>query len=155
MKNIIIYVSIHNGNTEKVAKTIAKVLNADLKKPEQIEPNSLSDYELIGFGSGIYSEKHHKTLLDLADKLPHVSNKKTFIFSTCSAVGGITEEVLLKNHQLLREKLQSKGYRIFDEFSCLGLNTNSYLKLFGGLNKGRPNAEDLKNTERFAENLIK
>jgi flavodoxin len=155
MKNAIIYVSIHNGNTEKVAITIAKVLNADLKKPEQIEPNSLSDYELIGFGSGIDGEKHYKVLLDLADKLPHITNKKAFIFSTCSAVGGITEEVILKNHHSLREKLQSKGYVIVDEFSCKGFNTNSFLKFFGGINKGRPNAEDLKNAERFAENLIK
>jgi len=154
MKNAIIYVSIHHGNTEKVAKTIANVLNADLKKPEQIEPNGLSDYELIGFGSGINGEKHYKILLDFADKLPHVTNKKAFIFSTCSAIG-MTKEAVLKNHQLLREKLQSKGYIIVDEFSCAGWNTNSFLKLFGGLNKGRPNAEDLKNAERFAENLIK
>jgi flavodoxin len=155
VKNAIIYVSIHNGNTEKVAKAFAKVLNADLKKPEQIEPNSLSDYELIGFGSGIYSEKHHTDLLDLADKLPHVTNKKAFIFSTCSAVGGMTEEVVIKNHRILKEKLQSKGYIIVDEFSCKGFNTNSFLKFFGGINKGRPNVEDLKNAERFTDNLIK
>jgi hypothetical protein len=31
--------------------------------------------------------------------------------------------------------------------------TNSFLKLFGGLNKGRPNAEDLKHAEEFAQNL--
>jgi flavodoxin len=42
---------------------------------------------------------------------------------------------------------------IIDEFSCAGFNTNSFLKLFGGLNKGRPNAEDLKHAEVFAENL--
>ena len=58
-----------------------------------------------------------------------------------------------KNHSLLREKLQSKGYTIVDEFSCAGFNTNSYLKLIGGINKGRPNAEDLKDGEAFAQNL--
>jgi hypothetical protein len=30
---------------------------------------------------------------------------------------------------------------------------NSFLKLLGGLNKGRPNAEDLKHAEEFAQNL--
>jgi len=54
---------------------------------------------------------------------------------------------------LLREKLQSKGYMIVDEFSCKGFNTNSFLKLFGGMNKGRPNALDLKHAEEFAQNL--
>ena len=58
-----------------------------------------------------------------------------------------------KNHSSLREKLQSKGYMIVDEFSCAGFNTNSFNKLFGGINKGRPNAEDLKRAEEFAQNL--
>jgi flavodoxin len=35
----------------------------------------------------------------------------------------------------------------------LGFNTNSFLKLFGGINKGRPNAEDLKRAEEFAQKL--
>ena len=60
---------------------------------------------------------------------------------------------IAENHSSLREKLQFKGYLIVDEFSCAGFNTNSFLKLFGGINKGRPNAEDLKNVEKFAQNL--
>ena len=59
-----------------------------------------------------------------------------------------------KFHMSLRVKLQSKGYMIVDEFSCGGLNTNSFLKFFGGLNKGRPNAEDLKHAEEFAQKLM-
>ena len=58
-----------------------------------------------------------------------------------------------ENHSSLKEKLQSKGYMIVDEFSCAGFNTNNVLKLFGGINKGRPNAEDLKQAEEFAQNL--
>jgi len=54
---------------------------------------------------------------------------------------------------MLREKLQSRGYVIIDEFSCAGFNTNSILKFFGGLNKGRPDAEDLILAEEFARNL--
>jgi hypothetical protein len=53
----------------------------------------------------------------------------------------------------LREKLQSKGYTIVDEFICPGHNTNKFLKAFGGTNKGRPNAEDLKHAEEFAQKL--
>ena len=62
-------------------------------------------------------------------------------------------EFVAQNHLLLREKLQSKGYTIIDEFSCAGFNTNSFLKLFGGLNKGRPDAEDLRHAHDFAENV--
>jgi hypothetical protein len=42
---------------------------------------------------------------------------------------------------------------IVDEFICAGVNTNIFLRLFGGTNKGRPNAEDLKHAEEFAQNL--
>jgi hypothetical protein len=47
----------------------------------------------------------------------------------------------------------SKGYRIVDEFGCVGWNTNSFLRFFGGLNKGRPSAEDIKRAFEFARNL--
>ncbi len=150
MKSLLILFSYHHNNTEKIANVFAKVLDAQIKTPQQINPEELQEYSLIGFGSGIYGEKHHKVLLDLADKLPQVTNKKAFIFSTC---GVAREEYVVKNHSSLREKLQSKGYIIVDEFSCAGFNTNSFLKLFGGINKGRPNAEDLKHAEEFAQNL--
>jgi flavodoxin len=152
MKNTIIYVSIHHGNTEKVAKTFAKVLDADLKKPEQIDPNGLSDFDLIGFGSGIYFGKHHKSLLEFAKKLLP-SNKKAFIFSTN---GGTIGKINVENfHKPLKTILTSKGFNVVGEFNSPGFDTYGLLKLIGGISKGRPNGEDLKNAERFAENLVK
>jgi flavodoxin len=154
MRSLLVLLSYHHNNTQKIANVFAKILDAQIKTPQQIDPEELQEHGLIGFGSGIYGGKHHKALLDLADKLPQVTNRKAFIFSTCGVpVIGMTEEVVVENHSLLREKLQSKGYIIVDEFSCAGFNTNSFLKLFGGINKGRPNAEDLKHAEEFAQNL--
>lgn len=150
MKSLLVLYSYHHNNTEKIANVFAKGLGAQIKTPQQINPEELQEYSLIGFGSGIYSAKHHKALLDLVDKLPQVTNKKAFIFSTSAIMG---EAKVTKDHSTLREKLQSKGYMIVDEFSCKGFNTNSFLKLFGGMNKGRPNAEDLKHAEEFAQNL--
>src|SRR5665648_100823 len=150
LKSLLVLYSYHHNNTEKIAKVFAKVLDAQIKTPQQINPEELQEYSLIGFGSGIYSAKHHKFLLDLADKLLPVTNKKTFIFSTSAIMG---EANVAQDHFLLRGKLQSKGYMIVDEFSCKGFNTNSFLKLFGGMNKGRPNALDLKHAEEFAQKL--
>ncbi len=150
MKSLLVLYSYHHNNTEKIAKVFAKVLDAQIKTPQQINPEELQEYSLIGFGSGIYGKKHHNILLDLADKLPQVTNKKVFIFSTSAIMG---EAKVTKDHSMLREKLQSKGYMIVNEFSCKGFNTNSFLKLFGGMNKGRPSAEDLKHAEEFAQNL--
>ena len=152
MKSLLVLFSYHHKNTEKIANVFAKVLDAKIKTPQQINPEELQEYSLIGFGSGIYGEKHHKLLLDLADKLPQITNKKAFIFSTSALTG---EAKAAKDHSTLREKLQSKGYMIIDEFQCKGFNTNSFMKYFGGMNKGRPNAEDLKHAEEFAQSLKK
>jgi len=152
--------SYHHNNTQKVAEVMAKVLDAEIRTPQQTNPEELQKYDLVGFGSGIDSGKHYQVLLDFADKLPQLKDKKAFIFSTCGAPMKFMEldkaeftRYVAKNHSLLREKLQSKGYMIVDEFSCAGFNTNSFNKLFGGINKGRPNAEDLKHAEEFAQNL--
>jgi flavodoxin len=150
MKPIIILYSYHHHNTEKVAKVIANVLGADIRWPEDVNPEELQEYDLIGFGSGIYSAKHHVSLLELADKLPEVTNKKAFLFSTAGITG---KSKAGKDHSTLMEKLQLKGYMVFDEFQCKGFNTNSFLRLFGGMNKGRPNVKDLKNAEEFAWKL--
>ncbi len=137
---------------------IAKVLDAEIKTPQQIHPAELQEYDLIGFGSGIYSSKHHSTLLVLADSLSQVTDKKTFLFSTCGAPafavdGGHVNDYIVKANFALKEKLQLKGYAVVNEFMCPGFNTNSFLKLFGGINKGRPNAKDLQHAETFARNL--
>jgi flavodoxin len=150
MKSLLILFSYHHNNTEKIANVFATVLDAKIKTPQQINPEELQEYNLIGFGSGIYGEKHHQVLLDLADKLPQVTDRKAFIFSTSALTG---EDKAAKDHLMLREKLQSKGYIIVDEFQCKGFNTNSFMRFLGGMNKGRPNAEDLKHAEEFAQNL--
>jgi flavodoxin len=149
---LLVVYSYHHNNTEKVAQVFAKVLDAQISTPQQIDPKSLQEYDLVGFGSGIYGAKHHKFVLDLADELPQVSDRKAFIFSTSAMMG---KKKVAEDHSTLREKLESKGYVIVDEFACRGFNTNSFMRFFGGMNKGRPNAEDLKHAEEFAQNLIR
>jgi len=150
MKSLLVLYSYHHNNTEKIAKIFAKVLDAKIRTPQQTSPEELQGYDLVGFGSGIDSGKHYQVLLDFADRLPQVKNKKAFIFSTAGVTG---KEKVAGDHSALRERLQSKGYVIVDEFGCSGFNTNSFLKFFGGMNKGRPNAEDLRHAEEFIHNL--
>jgi flavodoxin len=145
MKSLIVCYSYHHNNTQKVAEVIAKVINAEIKTSQQINLEELNQYDLVGFGSGIYFWKHHKDLLELAEKLPQQIDRKAFIFSTSA-----NTENAPKFHSLLREKLQSKGYTIADEFNCAGFNTWGPLKLVGGTKKDRPNSDDLKHAEEFA-----
>ena len=137
---------------------MAKVLNAETKTPQETNPEELQNYDLVGFGSGIDTGKNYKELLDFADRLPQVKDKKAFVFSTSGMPIGISGQERLeaytsKCHTTLKETLQSKGYTIVDEFGCAGFNTNKFLKYFGGINKGRPNSADLKHAEEFASKL--
>ncbi len=149
MKTLIIYKSIHHGNTEKIAKVIADVLEAKLVKPEELDINMVAENDLVGFGSGIYYGKHHKDLLNVVNNLSSVKNKKAFIFST----SGTGEKSINRNHRFLKGKLMAKGFTIVGEFSCRALDSFALLKLIGGINKGKPDENDLRKAEDFARSL--
>ena len=42
---------------------------------------------------------------------------------------------------------------ILGEFNCAGFDTYGALKIFGGIQKGHPDEEDLKQAEAFALSL--
>jgi flavodoxin len=151
LKSILLVFSFHHNNTEKIAQMFAKVLGAEIISPLNVNPKDLDEYHLLGFGSGIIDGKHHRLLLDFADRLPQTNDQKAFLFSTSGMAG---KEKADEDHTPLRDTLLSKGYEVIDEFNCLGFNTNSVLRYLGGINKGRPNEKDLKNAEAFANNLL-
>lgn len=155
MKTLIVYKSYHRMNTEKVAKAMAEAMNAQLTKVEDVRPQELAEYDLIGFGSGIYGLKHNKALIDLIEIMPAM-DKNVFVFSTT----GNFREV---NHRLIKEKLTEKGCHIVGEFTCFGefagalrLNRDwkGALAFIGGKNKGHPDEKDLENARAFAKGLL-
>lgn len=146
MKTLIIYKSVHHMNTEKVAKAMSEAINADLWKVEEVKPAVLEEYDLIGFGSGIYHGKHHKTLLDFVTGLPK-QGKAAFVFSTS---GGAMKTM----HRELRAALVQKGFAIKGEFTCPGFDTYGAFRLIGGFRKGRPNAKDLEKARTLAKGLL-
>ncbi|HEC76195.1 MAG TPA: flavodoxin [Thermoplasmatales archaeon] len=147
MKTLIIYVSFHHRNTERIANEIAEVMNAEMVKPEEVKIENILSYDLIGFGSGIYFMKHHPSLLKIIDKLP-VVDKMAFIFSTKGAFP------IWLCHMTIKRKLKQKGFKIIGEFSCRGFDTYGPLKYIKGINKGKPDENDLNNAREFARNLI-
>lgn len=147
MKTLIVCKSYHHRNTEKVAKVMAKVLKARILDPETATPGIVSKYDLIGFGSGIYFFKHHKSLFELLEKLPEMK-KKAFIFSTRG--GDLPSDY----HKSLRKELSEKGFKIVDEFTCRAWDSFGPMGLIGGINKGRPNKDDLKKARDFAASLV-
>jgi flavodoxin len=146
MKTLIVYASIHHQNTKKAAQVMAEELGADLVPIGQAQPDTLTAYDLVGFGSGVHYMKLHRTLLQFIEALPVLTGKQAFIFST-SGAGKI------ERHVVLKELLVNRGFFIAGEFSCNRLDTWGPFKLVGGKNKGRPNEEDLEEARAFARGL--
>lgn len=146
MKRLIIYESVHHKNTEKIAKAIAEVLKAELKKPQDVNIDSLKDYDLIGFGSGIYYGKFHKKILELIPKIKTENHQKVFVFST----SGLGKE---QYNDSVKKELEEKGFGVIGSFASKGFDTYGPLKLVGGMAKGRPNEEDISRAREFAMKL--
>ena len=156
MKTLIIYSSVH-GNTEKIAKAIAEVMNAELKKVDDAIADDIKNYDLIGFGSGIYYGRHHKNLLKFAENA-NGNGKKAFIFSTSS---GKKLPIINNFDKALLKKLSKRGFTVIGNFNCRGkkayYNTPGLIirPFCGQKEEDRPNAEDIEKAKKFAENMKK
>lgn len=152
LRSLVVVSSYHHHNTEKVARAMAEVLGAEVKETKDVRPGELTRYDLVGFGSGIYSDAPHPELLALAQASPAVRGTAAFLFCTMGAPMGGAEgdEYAAKCNARLKELLEGTGYRVLGEFHCVGWNTNSFLKWVGGMHRGRPNEQDLELARKFA-----
>jgi flavodoxin len=147
MKVLITYNSVHRGNTEKVAKAMADAIGADILKYDEVDGYNILDYDLVGFGSGIYYGKANKDMIEFIDSLPPIKNRKAFIFTTSGKGNPNYSSSLAK-------RVSETGFEVIGEFTCKAFDVWGPLKLIGGINKGRPNTDDLKAAEIFVEGLI-
>jgi len=147
MRPLIVYVSLHHGNTKKVADAMAAKLQCQALTPNHADITALTEYDLLGFGSGLYFGPHHRSMLDFARALPPMSTK-AFVFSTRGSwnVG--------RAHEPLKQSLKTKGLHVMGEFSCRGFDTVGPLKYIGGIARGRPNAQDLADAQAFVRTLV-
>lgn len=146
MKAIIIYASTYKGNTKKIAKAMAEALPARLASVEEARHINLTEYDLIGLGSGINFAQHHAQLLNFV-KQHHLEGADTFIFSTrCRPFLG-------SYHKALKKLLHTSHANILGEFSCAGFDRTGPWVGMNGYNKSRPNEKDLFKAQLFANKM--
>lgn len=145
MKTAIIYYSHHHGNTKKILDALCKSNDITLIDAAKTEEAELSEYDLVGFASGIYYSKFHKSVLRLA-KTALPENKKVFFVYTYGAKkDGYTRAI--------REAVKEKSAEVAGEFGCFGFNTFGPFKLIGGIAKGHPDENDYSAAEKFFEEI--
>lgn len=151
MKTLILCKSIHHQNTAGIAQVFAEALDAEVRDPDATPVEMIRDYDLIGFGSGIYFGRFHAALRSWIRQLPDLErgHGKAFIFST----SGLPFLWRLW-HWPLRAQLKRKEFEVIAEFHCPGFDTVGPLWLFGGLNRRHPDQIDQEHAAEFARRLI-
>lgn len=145
MKTAIIYYSRHHGNTKKLIDAIAAEQEVTAIDAAEVKEADLSGYDLVGFASGIYYSKFHKTVLEFAEKnLPEGKNV-FFLYTYGAEKKGYTNAIT--------EAVKKHNANILGEFGCFGFNTFGPFKLIGGIAKGHPDDTDLKNAVSFFSGL--
>ncbi|MFF3003747.1 flavodoxin family protein [Kitasatospora sp. NPDC057940] len=151
MKAVIVCTSVSHGNTRRIADVMGQVLEARVVDPERIGVEELADCDLVGFGSGIFSMRFHPQLRRFVRSLPQGRGprRRAFVFAT----SGLPEPRFQPFTRPLVRVLEQKGFEVGDTFACRGFDTWAPFKLVGGINKARPDADDLMAARAFAEGL--
>lgn len=146
MKTAVVYYSQHHNNTKKVIDAIAENHDITLIDAAKTEKENLAEYDLIGFASGIYYSKFHKSVLKFADdNLP--TDKKVFFLYTC----GAKKDSYTKS---IKDIVSKKSAHILGEYGCIGFDTFGPFKLIGGLGKGHPDSTELENAVEFYNGIL-
>ncbi|MCM0650985.1 flavodoxin [Clostridium swellfunianum] len=152
MKALIVYCSDYNKNTEKIARIFAEKVDCDLINIRNVNEVNIENYNLIGFGSGVYRESLSPKIIRLVDKL-NLKGKNVFVFST-SGVG-----IKFYNNSLIKQ-LESKGAINKGSFACKGsfiardFTSKKIFDIMSKLSQGHPNDKDIKKAERFISDVV-
>ena len=141
MKTVICCYSRHHGNTRKVAEAMALEGGVDLIDVTTRQMVRLEEYDCVGFASGIYGFEFHRAVAAFARQyLPE--GKPVFFVCTYGALRGAGAKEL---ESLARER----GCPVLGTFGCKGYDTFGPFRLVGGIAKGHPDEQDLKNAREF------
>ena len=144
MKGIIIYSSIHHGNTKKLIDAAKEKFNVDTVNVKDCKNGlDLGGYDTVGFASGIYMGKQAAELLRIArENAAELSGKNLFAIITSGSKSSRYEKDIRKQFDLLSLELTQL-------FHCKGFDTFGPWKYIGGIAKGHPDETDIEHLVSF------
>lgn len=145
MKTAIIYSSKHYFNTKKLVDAIAAVDTVTLIDANVVEKMELSSFDRIGFASGIYFLKYHKTIRKFAKRnLP--KEKDVFFLHTA----GKPRE---KQVKAIKKITDAKKCRCLGIYSCKGSELYGPFRFLERILKTHPNKEEQAQAVAFYQSL--
>ena len=146
MKTAIAYYSQHHENTKRlidaIAETDSDITLIDVTKKHEVD---LSAYDRVGFASGIYYSKFAQSILNFASvNLPR--EKEVFYIATCGSPR--------KNYfDSIGKIAKEKACKEIGRYLCKGFDTFGPFKMVGGIAKGHPTDEEIKEAVEFYKSL--
>ena len=128
-------------------EAIAQECGVELIDATKVHEKDLSEYDLIGFASGIFFSKFSEPVLKFARKnLPE--NKDVFFIATAG-------NPMPLNFRSIADIAGEKKCNDRGRYQCKGYDTYGPFKLVGGIQKGHPNDEELKSAVDFYKSIDK
>ena len=150
VRTIIIYRSKHHGNTKKLVDAVVaahpEVDTLDVATLGKKEYPDLSPYHIICFASGIYYGKFDKDILRVAQECLRDGDNVIALMT----YGGSNKF----NGRDLDGICRLKMATFVTAYGCPGFDTYGPFKFVGGMNKGRPNEEDIQGAVDFYDKLL-
>ena len=136
MKTLILYASVHHGNTKKIVDAIQKRINCDVIDATKYNNEDLLSYEKIIVASGVYFSSLHKSV-DVILKSGIIKQNDVRLILTS---GSASKKYITKISDLYKEY----GVNFDSIFICKGYDTYGPLKLIGGISKTHPDNNDIE-----------
>ena len=170
--NVLIVYASHTGNTEKIASAIyeeaSQENNAVLKKLNDVDPNSLSEYDLVYIGSPINAGKIVKEIDEFLDKLSRLPKMKLAGFIT-HAAPAYPKQTIDQMTQPFVDVCKANDMEYKGCFSCQGYLADFMHEAVQKMQKaideewqkkikqmtGHPNADDEASAKDFARSVLK
>jgi flavodoxin len=152
MKSLVIYYSAYKNHTEKIAELFADKMMADIINLKNTKDINIDNYDVIGFGSGVYMESMSPQMFRCVEQL-NLSNKGVFVFSTSGA------GMRCYNNKLIK-LLEAKGASCKGSFACKGsfvgvdFSDNKIFDFMSRFAIGHPNDKDFRKAKKFIERVI-
>lgn len=146
MKTVIVYASIHHQNTEKLVKGVAKEIEVKLIDITKNKSIDLSEYDRIGFASGVFYQSMHKNILNCIERTKFREGQKVFLIATCG--------VIIRDYTKPAKKiLAKKNIEVLGSYQCRGFDTFGLFAKIGGIAKKHPNDNDIRKAQKFVKSL--
>ena len=135
MKTVVLYASVHHGNTKKIVDAIQKETLCDVIDATKYNGEDLSIYDKVIIASGVYFASLHNSI-SLILKDGRIKRNDVRLILTSGSKS--------KKYKKISDFYRAYGVEFKSTYICKGYDTYGFFKLIGGIAKNHPNNDEIQ-----------